>query len=121
MSPETLIGMELGKSVLQRQLGQGTMGTVYLAYQAHTQRQVAVKIFLPASLLEKSEQEEFRQRLHQEIVRGATLEHPHILAVLDHGEHQGLTYEVMPYIAGESLQELLNRSGALPFTQIQQY
>lgn len=121
MSPETLIGMELGKGVLQRQLGQGTMGTVYLAYQAHAQRQVAVKIFLPASLLEKSEQGEFRQRLHQEIARGGKLEHPHILAILDYGEHQDLAYEVMPYIAGESLQALLNRSGALPFTQIQQY
>lgn len=121
MSPETLIGMELGKSALQRRLGQGTMGTVYLAYQTSLQREVAVKLFSPASALEQNEREEFQQRLKEALNLGASLEHKHILAILDHGEEKGLIYEVTPYVAGENLQSHLVHSGALPFTQIQQY
>jgi serine/threonine protein kinase len=119
MSPETLIGMEMGKSVLQRLRGQGTMGAVYMASQAG--RQVAVKVFLPASALEQAEYEEFAKRLEDSIAQAASLDHPHILPVLDHGRQAGLVYLVMPYIESESLEMLLNRSGALPLIQAQLY
>ncbi|MEO7020828.1 MAG: serine/threonine-protein kinase [Ktedonobacteraceae bacterium] len=119
MSPEALIGMEVGKGVLQRLLGQGTMGTVYLASQS--QRQVAVKVFFPASQLEQVDHKEFQQRLAQVIVQGALLDHEHILGVLDYGEQAGFLYQVMPYIVGESLQQLLAHSGPLPFARIQLY
>ncbi len=119
MSPEALIGMEVGKGVLQRLLGQGTMGAVYLASQS--QRQVAVKVFFPASQLEQADHEEFQQRLAQVIVQGALLDHAHILSVLDYGEQAGFRYQVMPYIVGESLQQLLSHSGPLPFARIQLY
>jgi serine/threonine protein kinase len=121
MSPETLIGVELGHGVLRRLLGQGTMGAVYLAEQAQTQRQVAVKVFLPASSLAQTDHEAFLARLKQEIAQSSLLTHPHILAVLDHGMHRDLVYTIMPYIAGETLQSQLDRSGALPFEQIQEY
>src|SRR5579885_411526 len=119
MNPEALIGLALGKSVLQRLLGQGTMGAVYLASQ--TGRQVAVKVFLPASALEQAEYEEFAQRLEDSIAQAASLDHPHILPVLDYGRQAGLVYLVMPYIESESLEMLLNRSGALPLIQAQLY
>lgn len=119
MNPETLIGMELGKSVLQRLLGQGTMGAVYLASQAD--RQVAIKVFLPASPLEQAENEDFQRRLEEIIAQNALLSHPHILPVLDHGREAGLIYLVMPYIAGENLETQLNRAGALSFAQTQLY
>src|SRR5258708_11891900 len=98
MSPEVLIGMELGKGVLQRLLGQGTMGAVYLAYQP--QRQVAIKVFLPASQLEQADHEEFQRRLAQTIAQGSFLDHEHILGILDSGEQAGFLYQTMPYIAG---------------------
>ena len=119
MSPEALIGMEVGQGVLQRLLGQGSMGAVYLASQP--QRQVAVKVFFPASQLELADHNEFQKRLAQVIAQSAFLDHEHILGVLDYGEQSGLLYLVMPYIAGESLQQLLTRSGPLPFAQIQLY
>src|SRR5258708_24201392 len=99
MNPEILLGVEFGKGALQRLLGQGTMGAVYLAYQAQLQRQVAVKVFLPASVLEQPEHKEFLARLEQEIVQGRSLTHPHILAVLDHNLQAELPYLVSPYIA----------------------
>ena len=119
MSPEALIGMEVGQGVLQRLLGQGSMGAVYLASQP--QRQVAVKVFFPASQLELADHNEFQKRLALVIAQSAFLDHEHILGVLDYGEQSGLLYLVMPYIAGESLQQLLTRSGPLPFAQIQLY
>jgi serine/threonine protein kinase len=121
MNPETLIGMALGKGVLQRLLGQGTMGAVYLAYEKDLQREVAIKVFFRACVLEESEREEFQTRLKQAIALGASLEHANIVATLDHGEEEGLVYEVMPCMVGGSLQALLNRSGALSFVQIQSY
>lgn len=119
MSPEALIGMEVGQSVLQRLLGQGTMGAVYLASQP--QYQVAVKVFLPASPLAQADHEEFQMRLTQVLAQGASLDHASILRTLDYGKQSGLLYQVMPYVSGENLQQLLARSGPLPLTQIQLY
>ncbi len=107
MSPETLIGMELGNSVIQRLLGQGTMGAVYLTSQGD--REVAVKVFLPASPLEQADHEEFLKRLEETIARNAVLDHPHILPTLGHGKQAGLVYQITPVIAGESLEVLLAR------------
>lgn len=95
------------------------MGAVYIASQAG--RQVAVKVFLPASVLEQAEYEEFLKRLEDSIARAASLDHPHILSVLDHGRQAGLVYLVMPYVESESLEMLLNRSGALPLSQVRLY
>src|SRR5216683_1878079 len=119
MSPEALIGMELGNSVLQRLLGQGTMGTVYLATRAD--QQVALKVFLPASPLAEAEHEEFLRRLEEIIARNASLDHPHILGVLQHGRQKQLVYQITPYIAGVSLETAFARVQSLPFVQIQHY
>ena len=119
MSPEALIGMELGNSVVQRLLGQGTMGAIYLASQAD--RQVAIKVFLPASPLTEADNEVFLQRLEELIARGALLDHPHILTILNHGRQEQLVYQVMPYITGENLEALFARVQTLPFVQIQHY
>jgi len=119
MSPDTLIGREIGKSVLQRLHGRGTMGAVYLASRAG--RQVAVKVFVPASALEPAEHEEFSLRLQEVIAQAASLDHPHILAILDYGRQAGLNYLVMPYIAYENLQAVLQREGALPLARAQRY
>ena len=119
MSPEALIGLELGNSVIQRLLGQGTMGAVYLAAQAD--RQVAIKVFLPASPLAESDNEVFLQRLEEMVARGASLDHPYILPILNHGRREQLIYQITPYIAGESLEALFARAQKLPFAQIQHY
>lgn len=117
MSPDTLIGREIGKSVLQRLHGRGTMGAVYLASRAG--RQVAVKVFLPAFALDAAEHEEYALRLQEVIAQAASLDHPHILAILDYGRQADLSYLVMPYIEYENLQMVLKRMGALPLARVQ--
>ncbi|HEU5050817.1 MAG TPA: protein kinase [Gemmatimonadales bacterium] len=95
--------------VIERELGQGGMATVYLATDLRHERQVAVKVLrsdLSASI--------GSERFLQEIRIAARLGHPHILPLHDSGTADGLLYYVMPYIAGESLRQRLARQGELP-------
>lgn len=121
MNAEALIGTTLGSCVLQQLLGRGTMGVVYLAQQSRPQRQVAVKIFLQAATLERADQADFLVHLQREIDTMASLKHPDIVAIYECGEHNGVPYLVTPYIAGGTLQALLNREGALPLPMVASY
>ena len=70
---------------IQRLLGSGGMGEVYLVQHPRLPRQEALKI-LPASV---SADTEYRQRFAREADIAASLWHPHIVAVHDRGEHDG--------------------------------
>ena len=87
-------GQMLGAYRIINQVGQGGMATVYKAYQASMDRNVAVKV-LPRQL---AESKEFAARFQQEARTIARLEHPHILPVFDYGESDGVTYFVMRYL-----------------------
>jgi eukaryotic-like serine/threonine-protein kinase len=94
--------------VLERELGQGGMATVYLAEDLRHQRKVALKLLRPelAATLGPA-------RFLREIQIAAQLQHPHILPLLDSGEADGFLYYVMPYVDGESLRTRLARRGEL--------
>jgi len=94
---------------LERELGAGGMATVYLAEDLKHHRQVAIKVLRPelAALLGA-------ERFLKEIETTATLQHPHILPLLDSGQADGLLYYVMPFVEGESLRDRLNRERQLP-------
>ncbi len=94
---------------IERELGQGGMATVYLAYDIKHERQVAIKVLredISASL--------GAGRFLREIKIAAQLQHPHILPLLDSGEEDGFLFFVMPYIKGRSLRDRLDREGELP-------
>jgi serine/threonine-protein kinase len=93
---------------LERELGQGGMATVYLAEDLRHDRKVAVKV-LQAELAAVLGAERFVQ----EIKTTASLQHPHILPLFDSGEADSFLYYVMPYIAGETLRDKLNREKQL--------
>ncbi|HXW97964.1 MAG TPA: protein kinase [Gemmatimonadales bacterium] len=94
---------------LERELGQGGMATVYLAYDVRHDRKVALKVLRPelSAILGAD-------RFLAEIKTTAHLQHPHILSLFDSGEADGLVFYVMPYIEGESLRDRLNREKQLP-------
>lgn len=94
--------------VIERELGQGGMATVYLAEDLKHQRRVAVKVLRPelGAIIGA-------ERFLNEIRVTANLQHPHVLALYDSGEAGGLLYYVMPYIEGESLRDRLNREKQL--------
>lgn len=94
---------------VERELGRGGMATVFLAHDLKHGRDVAVKVMHPeiASGLGAG-------RFLREIRTAARLFHPHILALFDSGEADGLLYYTMPYVGGESLAERIAREGPLP-------
>lgn len=94
-------GQMLGAYRIINQIGQGGMATVYKAYQASMDRNVAIKV-LPSHL---AENKEFAGRFQQEARIIANLEHPHILPVFDSGESEGISYLVMRYLEAGTLKE----------------
>src|SRR5450759_711737 len=114
MDAEALIGRQPGTSTLQRVIGTGTLGAVYLGQQLQPWRQVAVNVFLRLASLELEQQRVFLTTFRDEMARVFALEHPNILPVYDYGDLDGLAYIVMPYVVGETLEDVLAREGALP-------
>jgi serine/threonine protein kinase len=94
--------------LLERELGQGGMATVYLAQDLKHDRKVALKVLRPelAAVLGA-------ERFVQEIKTTAQLQHPHILPLFDSGSADGFLYYVMPYVEGETLRAKLDREGQL--------
>ena len=94
---------------VERQIGEGAMGAVFLATDLRHNRPVAIKVLQPAvaALIGAA-------RFLQEIRIVARLEHPHILPLFDSGELDGLLYFVMPFVEGESLRDRLRREPQLP-------
>src|SRR5881396_3972598 len=97
---------------LERELGHGGMATVYLARDLRHGRLVAIKVLRPESAAALGP-----ERFLREIELAARLTHPHILALHDSGQAGGSLYYVMPYIAGESLRDRLEREGPLPLEE----
>jgi serine/threonine-protein kinase len=93
---------------IKRELGAGGMATVYLADDVRHGRQVALKLLRP-ELGAVLGGERFLREIHV----AASLSHPHILPLHDSGEVDGLFYYVMPYVAGESLRQCLERQTQL--------
>src|SRR5579862_4798174 len=121
MNAEALIGMVLGTCTLQRLIGQGGMGAVFLAQQSRPRRQVAVKVLLPATALKPQHLAAFLERFRRETDAAASLEHPNITPVHEYGERDGLAYLVMPYISGGTLRDEMERTGPLPLAKTVHY
>ncbi|MDX1393824.1 MAG: protein kinase [Gemmatimonadota bacterium] len=97
-----------GRYEIERELGSGGMATVYLAHDLRHDRQVALKVMHPglAAMVGPD-------RFLNEIKVTGNLQHPNILALYDSGEAAGTVFYVMPYIAGESLRQVLDRERQL--------
>ncbi|MFA6047007.1 MAG: protein kinase [Phycisphaerales bacterium] len=114
---DPLIGTTAGAYVLERLLGRGAMGTVYLAHHQENGQRFAIK-FLSGDFAHKKE---FVTRFHHEANACATMNHENVIHVFDAGEDDGLHYMVMEYVDGVSLshflevQEKVRESQALPW------
>lgn len=116
-SPEELLGTTLGTCTLERVIGRGGMGVVYLAQQSRPHRQVAVKVLMLSWLPDSHRRERFLQRFRREADAVAALEHPNILPVFEYGEQEDLAYLVMPYVSGGTLRDRVVRKGPLPLLE----
>jgi serine/threonine-protein kinase len=98
-----------GEYSLQRELGRGGMGIVYLARDVQLDRDVAIKV-LPAHLAQNPQA---RERFLREARTAAGLSHPHIVPIHRVSEAQGFVFFVMSYVEGETLGERLRTRGPL--------
>jgi len=97
---------------IEKKLGEGGMGQVYLAHSEKLNRQVALKTMLPGR---SAIDEAAVKRFLREVATCAALKHPNIVAFLDQGYSNGVFYFAMEYCKDGSVHDLLTRSkGPLP-------
>jgi eukaryotic-like serine/threonine-protein kinase len=103
-----------GRYVIDRELGRGGMGTVYLARDVRLDRPVALKV-LPA---EYAHQTALRERFVRETRTAAGFSHPNIVPVYAVEETEDLLAYAMAYVEGETLTDRVKRAGPLPIRDV---
>lgn len=118
-----------GKYIIKKVLGQGGFGITYLAEQVSLGREVAIKEFFMKDNCMRDDAssevtvpttgsavqvEQYRKKFLKEARTLATLDHPHIVGVIDVWGENGTVYYSMPYLPGGSLKDLVSRNGPVP-------
>ena len=93
----------LGRYRIDRTLGRGAMGTVYLGHDPQIGRPVAIKTMALSREFEGSELAEARARFFREAEMAGRLHHPDIVTIFDANEEQGLAFIAMEYVKGHDL------------------
>lgn len=96
--PSTPVGTQIGPYTIEAKLGEGGMGTVFRALDTKLNRRVAIKL-LSDDLADSAA----RRRFQREAQTASSLNHPHIVTVLDAGEWEGRQYLVTEFIDGGTL------------------
>jgi tRNA A-37 threonylcarbamoyl transferase component Bud32 len=90
----------LGRYVIEKRIGRGAMGAVYLAKDPRINRAIALKAIPIEKEFEDEELKEARLRFYREAESAGRLTHPNIITVFDAGEEKGLAYIAMEYVPG---------------------
>lgn len=125
-----------GKYIIERVLGQGGFGITYLAHQPSLKREVAIKEFFMKDYCTRDDDsrtmtapslnrggfvEKYRKKFIKEARNLARLKHPHIISVIDVFEENDTVYYVMPYLSKGSLQDYVEKHGALSEQEAMKY
>ncbi|MFV8751486.1 serine/threonine-protein kinase [Nannocystaceae bacterium ST9] len=102
--------------VVERPLGTGGMGAVYLARDEKLGERVALKILHGMALLDPSSAE----RLRREASAARRVSHVNVVKIHDIGEDQGHLFLSMEYVEGISLKDLIHKHGTLPLAKIRE-
>ena len=111
VSDDPLIGRDvIGQYRIEKKLGAGGMGTVYLAQQTSVSRPAVIKV-----LRSQGESEDASARFAIEAKAASSLNHPNIVTIYNYGQMEdGTLFLAMEYIEGETLADRLSRHGQLP-------
>ena len=99
------VPQRLGRYVIEKCIGRGAMGAVYLAKDPRINRPVALKVIPIEKEFEDEELKEARLRFYREAESAGRLTHPNIITVFDAGEDQRLAYIAMEYVPGIPLKQ----------------
>lgn len=117
MSSPTPVGTEparIGPYIVERKLGAGGMGTVYLARHEETGRIVAIKLLSPSLAREEG----LVARFIREIDALKKLKNPHVVELYDYGVDGEMYYYAMEYVPGETLTSRLRREKRIPWREV---
>jgi serine/threonine-protein kinase len=102
-------GSRFGRYEVEKHLGRGGMGDVYLVRDTIINRKAALKTIRDDTNLDPRQVIEMRQRFYREAQTAGKLTHPNIVTVYDVGEELGMSYIVMEYVDGNTLTQLMKK------------
>ncbi len=108
----------LGRYTIERELGKGSMGSVYLGNDPKISRTVAIKTMALTQEFEEDKLTEVRDRFFCEARTAGRLTHPNIVTIYDVGEEQDLAYIAMEFLQGNDLTSYIKSNTLLPVTQV---
>ena len=106
---ENVAGITIGHFTIQKRIGVGGMGSVFLASDERLKRDVALKVLAPSLSLDQTSV----QRFQNEAQAAARLDHDNIARVFYSGEESGLYYIAYEYVPGQNLRDLIRSKGWL--------
>ena len=104
----------LGRYQVEKELGKGAMGVVYLGRDPKIGRTVAIKTLALSAEFEGNELVDARERFFREAETAGRLQHPHIVTIFDAGEEHDLAYIAMEFLQGQDLVEHTRQGQLLP-------
>jgi serine/threonine protein kinase len=108
----------IGKYQVIRRLGEGATSEVYLCHDPFAGREVAIKVVFPDALTDDENRKLFRKLFITEASLAGKLAHPHIVQIYDAVVDEGISYVVMEYVDGGTLEPHCNVSALLPVDRI---
>ncbi|MGP1678815.1 MAG: protein kinase domain-containing protein [Burkholderiales bacterium] len=109
---------KIGKYQVTRKLGEGATSEVYLCHDPFANREVAIKVVFPDSLTDAENRNLFRKLFITEASLAGKLAHPHIVQIYDAVLDEGISYVVMEYVDGGTLEPHCKPEALLPVDKI---
>ena len=108
----------LGRYEVEKELGKGAMGSVYLGKDPKISRVVAIKTMALSQEFEEDELQDVKNRFFREAETAGRLSHPNIVTIYDAGEEHDLAYIAMEYIKGTDLAVYTKEDNLLPLIKV---
>ncbi|HHJ35531.1 MAG TPA: CHASE2 domain-containing protein [Gammaproteobacteria bacterium] len=108
----------LGRYEIERELGKGAMGAVYLGKDPKISRTVAIKTMALSQEFEDDELVEVKERFFREAETAGRLNHPNIVTIFDAGEEHDLAYIAMEFLKGSDLSKYIKPDTLLPLKTV---
>lgn len=108
----------LGRYQVEKELGKGAMGVVYLGKDPKINRTVAIKTMALSQEFEADEIDEVKERFFREAETAGRLNHPNIVTIFDAGEEHDLAYIAMEFLRGKDLAGFTKQASLLPVPKV---
>jgi serine/threonine-protein kinase len=109
---------KLGRYTVEKELGKGAMGVVYLGKDPKIGREVAIKTMALAAEFEGDELQEAKDRFFREAESAGKLDHPNIVKIYDAGEEHDLAFIAMEFLKGKDLVDKTKQPNLMPFDEL---